>query len=111
MIKIIKTKKYGRGLFATKDIPANTVIEISELIVIPDGKQDRLLLKTDLKHYLYLFGKGSALALGFGSLFNHSDAPNVIWNMNEKKKRITFVTNKAIKKNEQFFINYGYEIK
>lgn len=110
MIKIKQTKKYGRGLFAAEDIPMNTVIEISELIIIPDLKEDKLLSKTKLKHYLYLFGEGSALALGYGSLFNHSKEPNIVWKMNVRRKKIIFKTKRPIKKGEQFFINYGYDV-
>jgi SET domain-containing protein len=110
MIKIKQTKKYGRGLFASEDIPINTIVEVSELIVIPDAKEDKQLLKTRLKHYLYLFEEGSALALGVGSLFNHNPDPNVVWKMNIRRKKIIFKTKRPIRKGEQLFINYGYDV-
>lgn len=110
MITIKKTKKYGRGIFANKNIKKGTIVEISELITIDSTKEDKMVSSTKLKHYLYLYKDTSALALGLGSLFNHSNHPNVSWKMNEKNKTIVFKVNQDIEKGQQLFIDYGYEV-
>ena len=92
-------KNFGRGVFATRYIKNGEKIEISPTIQVDtvDG-----VLKN------YIFGRGGKhyVAFGCGSMFNHSDDPNVDWSFNDRND-IIFVANKPIKKNEQLMINYG----
>jgi SET domain-containing protein len=53
----------------------------------------------------------SAIALGYGSLFNHSSKKNVTYKNNYRDKTIDFVATRNIKKGQQLFINYGYNVK
>ncbi len=46
------------------------------------------------------------LALGFGSMYNHSYQPNVAYKIKAKTKSIEFVALKNIKKNEEIVVNY-----
>ena len=108
MIKIKKTKKLGRGLFATESIPAKTVIEKSPLIVIPAIESVKFEDST-LGSYVYEFKDGLGIALGYGSLFNHNDNPNVAWKVLEKEKCILFWAIKDIPPDQQLFIDYGYD--
>jgi hypothetical protein len=59
--------------------------------------------------YFFYFGKNKervALALGYGSLYNHSDNPNVIYKIKPKEMLIDFIAIKDIKKNSELTFNY-----
>lgn len=110
MFEIKVHKKMGRGLFATKKIKAGTVVEVSPVIVF-DKVEGYFHTNTLMNHYVYSWGnKGeSALALGHGSLFNHSSEANVNYKTNLRAKTITFWAERDIEKGEQLFIDYGYD--
>lgn len=108
MITIKKDKKFGRGVFASKLIKSKTLVEISPLIVIPPEDSPKIE-KSILNNYVYEFKDGLAIALGIGSLFNHSDKPNLIWKISKKNQSIYFWTSKDIHPGEQLFIDYGYD--
>ncbi len=76
----------GRGVFASHSIPANTLIEISPVLLFPPAEYALYGSKTQLDGYTFVWKKTEngqavmALALGLGSLFNHSrERPNVKW--------------------------------
>jgi len=68
----------GRGVYARRDIKKNEIIEKCPLIEAP--KHDMANLKESiLVTYFFYFGKNKerlAVALGFGSIYNHSYKPN-----------------------------------
>lgn len=105
-IAIKRKKKFGRGLYANQNIKPDSIIEISEIIIFPPS-QTKIAESTILGAYVYDYKKGSALALGLGSLFNHKDDPNVDYFFFNDK--LYFRTNRLIKKGEQLFIDYGYD--
>lgn len=108
--KIKKHKTMGRGLFATEDIKKGETIEVSPVVVL-DPKSTERLDRTFLMSYVFHWSRGrSAIGLGYGSLFNHSDTDaNVDWKPDEKKNVIRYKTSRSIKKGEQLLINYGYD--
>lgn len=114
--KIIEYPGMGRGLVATQDIRQNTVIHIADLLEL-NKKDSKLVQKTKLTNYVYDLGYGkSAIALGFGSLFNHSENENVDFKLVKIKSKnsptrtvIVYTTNRLIQEGDQLFINYGYD--
>lgn len=109
MIKLRKTKKFGRGLYATKNIKKGQVVELSPVIPLTGWEHDHLK-STVMNTYVFEWDSdGAALALGFGSLFNHSQDCNVTYDSLLKSKQIKFTATRNIKKGEQLLINYGYE--
>lgn len=106
MLTVKNFKGMGRGLVATQDIKKGTVIEVSHVLVF--SKFDYASDSDLLSRYFYAWKDEAALALGYGSLFNHSDTENVTWTCNYKKNTITYKTTKVVKKGEQLFLNYGY---
>lgn len=106
-IKTIKGK--GRGVFTLKKIPANTIIEISPVIVM--SAADRLHLdKTLLHDYIFEWGEKKNLccmALGFIPMYNHSYTSNCEYVMNFKKKNIFIQTVRDIATGEELTINYN----
>lgn len=78
-IYIAESPLGGRGVFTTEFIPVGTLIEIAPVIVL--AEQDLKLIHdhTILHDYYFLWtddGKSAAIALGYGSLYNHSYMPN-----------------------------------
>ena len=99
----------GRGVFAQKNFEAGEVIEASPVIVLPYEEIDSLEL-TQLYNYYFAWGpdsKDAAIALGYGSLYNHSYTPNARYCKDFDKNLIKYVCIKDIKKNEEITINYN----
>ena len=74
-IEVRRVRGKGRGVFARRAIPKGEIFEICPVLVLPAGS----LGATDggLWDYGFEWGKGTvALALGYGSLYNHSYRPN-----------------------------------
>lgn len=101
----------GRGVVAISTIKKGCLFHIADLIEL--NKSDSLLLQdTLLANYVYDLGRGkTGLALGFGSLFNHSEIPNVSYAVVKENKRkvIIYCSLKQIKAGDQLFIDYGYQ--
>jgi len=99
----------GRGVFTKKAIPANTVIEISPVIVM--SKADREYLdKTLLHDYIFEWGKlkdKCAMALGWVPMYNHSYKSNSEYFMDFDNDIITVKTVWDIKKGTEVTINYN----
>jgi hypothetical protein len=47
------------------------------------------------------------LVLGYGSLYRHSNKPNIDYAYNGKSRQMYFITNRPIKMQEELTINYG----
>ena len=106
---VAKTPDRGRAVFTSKLIPAGTVIEIAPMIVF--NEKDRLLLNdTFLYEYFFEWGKSGrkgALALGFGSLYNHSYAPNARYLPDFDLNILEFVAVRDIQPGEEICVNYN----
>ncbi|PVI07771.1 protein methyltransferase [Periconia macrospinosa] len=107
----------GRGVFATKDIPAKTIIDICPVLVL--GLQENVdhIEKTSLYHYTYNWPTTSenreikvaqAVILGLGSMFNHStQQQNVVWERDTDRLIITYRSIRDIHAGEELCISYG----
>ncbi|MEK4485052.1 SET domain-containing protein [Psychrobacillus sp. FSL H8-0484] len=111
-ICIKETGKYGRGLFATRDIKKDELIEVSPVIISPK-KEWKYLKKTILFNYCFYWGKrnDTAIALGYGALFNHSYSPNVNFDNNKDNLSIDFYAIEDILAGEELTINYNGDPK
>lgn len=112
IICIKDTGKYGKGLFATRDIPKDELIEVSPVLISPKNEW-KYLKKTILFNYCFYWGekKDTAIALGYGSLFNHSYTPNVTYDYNDQNLTIEFYTIDDIKLGAELTINYNGEVE
>ena len=82
------------------------IIEICPLIILPEIAKtvDRLkdiVFEIDKKKGEY------GLVLGYGSMYRHSDEPNVDYAYNKRQKHMFFIANRPIQLNEELSINYG----
>jgi len=103
--KIIKA---GRGVFASRNIIKGEIIERCPIIKIP--KYDSFgLNESNLISYFFYYGKDKerlAIALGFGSIYNHSYLPNAKFSIKQNDNVIDFVALKNIKKDDEITVNY-----
>ncbi|MDQ0270623.1 SET domain-containing protein [Cytobacillus purgationiresistens] len=107
-ICIKDTQKYGRGVFSTRDIKVGELIEVSPVIISPK-EEWKYLKKTILYHYGFYWGENyedTAIALGYGSLFNHSYTPNAEFHYITDDLLIEFHAISDIKNGEEITINY-----
>jgi hypothetical protein len=95
----------GRGVFAGRPFYSGEVIEVCPLILLK--KNHRLLEETELNSYVYAYNKHLALALGYGSLYNHADKPNAWFDRLESE--ISIIANRNIQVNDEITIDYGSE--
>ena len=106
---IAKTKKMGRGIFTSRNIKSQTVVEIAPVIVMESS--DRKLIDQTLLHdYIFEWGgkkKQCCMALGWIPLYNHSYQSNCEYEMDYKNELIQIITVRAIKQGEELFINYN----
>lgn len=99
----------GRGVFATEKIKADTVIEISPVLVFP-AKEVGDAEKTLLFNYFFEWGnnlKKRALGLGYISMYNHSYSANCEYEMDYDDAIMRIKTIKDISVGEELFINYN----
>jgi len=106
---IEKSAGKGRGVFTSKAIGANVVIEDSPVIVM--SAAERILLdKTLLHDYIFEWGINKdkcCMALGFVPVYNHSYKSNCEYFMDYEKETIQIKTIRPIKKGEELTINYN----
>lgn len=101
---ILRDKRKGRGLYAKTEIRKGELIEACELILI-----DMNDVNGALEGYVYGYSKNkAALALGNGSLLNHSDRSNSEFYFDYRRKKLLIRAKRRIRPGEEITINYGY---
>ena len=100
----------GRGVFARRTIPAGTVFERVPVLVFPSEEVLESTENPVLANYVFDWGQGTvALALGFGSMYNHSYSPNARYD-DEGLQTKVFTALRDIESGEEITINYnGHE--
>ena len=79
-------------MFCTEDILRDSVIEICPIIVIPGEQAREIVRGYVLYEYYFEWKKDSiAIALGYGSLYNHSEKPNAEFQAEYKNQHIIFI--------------------
>ncbi|MGB1217375.1 MAG: SET domain-containing protein [Saprospiraceae bacterium] len=99
----------GRGVFTYDDIPKGTLIEVCPVIIIPK-EQVEIIHKTCLHDYYFLWGEEqdqAAIALGFGSLYNHSFEPNAEYLVDYSQNTFDFLAIRDIEAGEEIMVNYN----
>lgn len=99
----------GRGVYARRDIKKGEIVERCPIIEVPKHDMSNLKEST-LVPYFFYFGKNKerlAMALGFGSIYNHSDKPNVAYKVKPRERVIDFIALDDIKKDKEITFNYS----
>jgi uncharacterized protein len=100
----VEETRHGRGVVAATDISKGETIETCPVLVLGEGDASGIL-----DDYVVSLGdevEGTALMLGYGSLYNHSEEPNAeyLW---EADDVYSFVALRDIAAGEEITITYG----
>ena len=98
----------GRGVFTAEFISSGSLIEICPVLVIPKGEVDAIH-ETELHDYYFIWGEedeAAAIALGYGSLYNHSYQPNANFILDLDNQSIDIYSIKDILVGEEITFNY-----
>ncbi|WP_338452618.1 SET domain-containing protein-lysine N-methyltransferase [Niallia oryzisoli] len=75
------------------------------MIIIPKVEW-QLMSECVLVNYIFRWNEDKALALGYGSLYNHSYTPNVGYFTNIENQSIDFYVMKDIREGKELMVNY-----
>ncbi len=106
-IEIKRVKGKGRGVFARRPIRKDEVIESVPVLVMTTEEYARGVSGTLLQDYCFGWDPDKvALALGYGSLYNHSYRPNARYeDVAPSTKR--FIALRDIAPGEEITVNYN----
>ena len=106
-IAVKRIKGKGRGVFARRWIPKGEVIERVPMIVMSAQEYEEDLSGSRLSNYCFAWGSNQvALALGYGSIYNHSYAPNARYEDVGPQTKV-FLALRAIEAGEEITVNYN----
>ena len=110
-MEVCNTAAKGRGVFASMKFARGEVIETAPVILIP-AEQWHHIEPTVLALYIYNFGptaeeEHAVIALGYGSLYNHSFEPNAKYIKDWNEQVIRFVALRDIQRGEEITVNYN----
>ena len=107
LIEIRRSPGRGRGVFARQFIPEGTIIERVPMIVLPEKELETDEGFSTLYNYCFEWGPGMvALALGYGSIYNHSYSPNARYDDVSQRTKV-YTAIKDISAGEEITINYN----
>ncbi|HQR08102.1 MAG TPA: SET domain-containing protein-lysine N-methyltransferase [Gemmatales bacterium] len=98
------------GVFASRDIEEREVVEVAPVIQVQTRFND---LETDLKRRVFNWERlasrpgMSAIALGYGSMYNHDNPANMQYASANEGQAILFVAVRTIRCGEELTINYN----
>jgi hypothetical protein len=114
-IEVRLSPVHGYGVFAKEDIAEGELIEQCRLLKL--GFRAKYNNDPVLKDYVWAGEQSSSeskehgacqyIALGFGSVYNHSDHPNTIQKFNFRTEVMKVKAGRIILKDEEIFVSYG----
>src|SRR3989344_2397151 len=99
-----RIERAGRGVFAASNIDKGELIEQCPVIEMMEADIRATLEGISLRNYYFIWGNErdrAAVALGYGSIYNHSFEPNARYIKMIPEKRIDFVALTDIAKDEE----------
>ncbi|QDU62233.1 SET domain protein [Planctomycetes bacterium Pan216] len=109
LIEVRKIPGKGRGVVARRTIPKGVIFERCPVLVLPNDEIFPENGESKLSYYVFEWGKDTvALALGYGSLYNHSYSPNARYDDAGVQTKI-FSALREIQAGEEITINYNGE--
>jgi SET domain-containing protein len=109
VVEIRESPGKGRGVFATQTIAAGTCIESAPVIAFSE-EQWKIIAPSLLYDYVFEWGgecNGGAIALGYGSLYNHDYHPNAYYVRREADGFLDFIARRDISVGEEISVNYN----
>lgn len=106
-LRIKRVRGMGRGVFAGRPFHVGQNIEVCPVIVLLEGIEEGAL--GNLRMFVFKWGKADdrlAIALGYGSLYNHSADPNAEFVPRYSRGEIEFRAVRPIEAGDQIFVDY-----
>jgi uncharacterized protein len=95
---------HGRGVFAARPFAADEVIEECPVLLVPAGA----IVALGLDGYCFEWDDDHcAIALGYGSLYNHAWDPNARYDHDHDADVVRYTALRAIEAGEEITINYS----
>ncbi len=110
-VRVASLPGKGRGVLAERPFPEGEVVERDPVIVIPAEDWPHIR-RTVISRYCFVWHEGrdeGAVALGHGSLLNHSYTPNLMARIRLRERVIEFVALRDIGVGEELTLNYNGE--
>jgi SET domain-containing protein len=99
--------RHGRGVFAAAPFAPGDLIEACPVLVVP-AEQVAMLDDTTLYDYYFSWrGGGAAIALGYGSLYNHATVPNARYQDDPEAAAILFLAVRPIAVGDEITVDYS----
>lgn len=96
----IQMNAKGRGVYAVSTIEAGQLVEECPLLLIPRDI-------AALHDYVFEWNDRQAIALGYGTLYNHSYRPNAIYTKDFEAAKLRFFARQLIAPGEEISVNYN----
>lgn len=107
IIEVRRVPEKGYGCFARCDIDKDFLVEKAVTLLIPKAIFVSSASEI-LSNYVFAFDDDNVvLAFGMGSLFNHSQQPNVSYECAQSDQCVYFISLRPIKAGEELTIDYG----
>jgi tRNA-specific adenosine deaminase 3 len=104
-VRVVQGK--GRGVFAKQAYTRGALVESAHCIYFPK-EQAAVANATELNNYTFLLRDGGLLlALSHGSLFNHSDPPNLDYRIDVANRIIRYYAVADVCAGDELSIFYG----
>jgi len=108
LLRVVPVPGKGRGVRAGRRLSCGEVVDAAPVVVIP-SRQRRMVEQTVLAQFSFVWDDetgSTAVALGRGSLFNHSYEPNVAAEKRIAARMIHFIALREIEPGEELTLNY-----
>jgi len=99
LLELKPSDRGGRGVFAKELIKKGTVFLCDPIIFIKRSELANYVFEEKGKHFI---------ALGYGSLINHSSNDNCYWVADIKKRTCSYIAMKNIKTGQELLQNYNW---
>lgn len=104
----------GRGVFAAAPLREGEVVEESPVVLFALREHLPVEVRRRMFNWARLAGEADtggvqALALGYGSLYNHANPANLRYEADVERELLRFVAVRPIEPDEELTINYNAE--
>lgn len=100
----------GKGVFAARPFAAGDTVEICPVVCFVDGSND---LPLELRRVIFNWGHltgnpgTQGFALGYGSMYNHSNPANLRYQADAASITLHFIAVRPIAAGEELTVNYN----
>ena len=105
-IRVGESAIAGRGVFATREFAAGEIVEECNVLLVSADHRDHLD-KTELFEYYFDWEGDAAVALGLGSLYNHSGEPSARFEKRIAEAMVAIRALRPIIDGEEITVDYG----